>query len=263
MGKVLWLARLFGKDKVVMYWSGSDVLGAQQQYAEGTKSHWVAGRIHWAGAPWLAEEVRAMGLPCEYIPITWVPIQKEIAPLPERFSVLVYMPGVRLAKLYGLERILEAARAFPEIDFRLMGLVEGQITMAPSNLEILGRIADNNMADLYRRATVYWRPVAHDGLSFMSLEALSRGRYVMWSYPFPHCAQTSNLEQDMAELRRLYTLHQAGMLPLNRPGIEIVKQRFSPQAIREEHLRRWREIIVGHQELTKELNETPVEELRS
>src|SRR5271157_5459285 len=75
MGRVLWLARFLRKKNIVMYWCGSDVLGAQIQHAEGKLSPWIAKKIHWAGAPWLAEEVQALGLPCEYVPVTWVPLQ--------------------------------------------------------------------------------------------------------------------------------------------------------------------------------------------
>lgn len=243
VGKVLWLARIFCKKKIVMFWSGSDVLGAQMQFAEGKMSPWIASRIHWAGAPWLAEEIRALGLPCEYVPVTWIPPIEVPGELPEEFSVATYMPAVSRGSLYGLDRILHVARSLPHIPFELLGLTEGEIKNPPPNLRILGRTQDTSA--YYRRATVYWRPVSHDGLSFMSLEALSYGRYVLWSYSFPHCIQSTNAETDIAELERLYSLHQTKNLPLNRAGIHFVGQRFSPQCIREDFLRKWRGIILS------------------
>jgi len=243
MGKVLWLARLLRKKKVVMFWSGSDVLGAQMQFAEGKMSPWIASQIHWAGAPWLAEEIRALGLPCEYVPVTWIPPASNPVELPEVFSIATYMPAVSRGELYGLSRILRVARSLPHIPFELLGLTEGEIKNPPPNLRILGRTQDTSA--YYRRASVYWRPVSHDGLSFMSLEALSHGRYVLWSYPFPHCIQSSSAETDIAELQRLHALHQAKSLPLNRSGADFVAQRFSPECIREDYLRRWREIILS------------------
>ena len=243
MGKVLRAARALNKKKIILFWSGSDVLKAQMERAQGILNPWIAGQIHWAGAPWLAKEISALGLPCEYVPITWVPTVQDPPPLPREFSVLIYMPSVRLGKLYGLERILEVARSLPHISFELMGLIEGQIPDPPSNLKIFGRIQDQEMREFYRRASVYWRPVSHDGLSFMSLEALSYGRHVMWSYPFPHCAETRDASQDKAEIERLYALYQAGALPINQPGMEMVAQEFSPERIREKYLGRWRNII--------------------
>jgi hypothetical protein len=249
MGRVLRAARTFKKKKVVLFWCGSDVLRAQEEHADGALNPWVAQQIHWAGAPWLAEEIQALGLPCEYVPITWVSSVQEIPPLPENFSVLVYMPSVRLGKLYGLPRILEVARMLPDVSFELIGLIEGQITDPPPNLKIFGRIQDNDMKEFYRRASIYWRPVSHDGLSFMSLEALSYGRYVVWSYPFPHCALAKNAAQDKAEIERLYAIHQANEFRLNQPGIDLVSQDFSPERIKEEYLERWSKIIGSEAQL--------------
>jgi len=241
MGKVLWAARLLGKKKIVMFWCGSDTLIAQREFAEGKFNKWVAGQVHWAGAPWLAEEIRALGIACEYVPVTWIPTQERIAPLPEKFSVLTYMPSVPRGKLYGLDRILSVARSLPHIPFELVGLLHGEIPDPPANLKIFGRTPA--MREFYERASVYWRPVAHDGLAFMSLEALSYGRHVMWSYPFPNCARTTNPEMDRGEVERLYGLHQSGALELNRAGIEMVKENFAPERIKKNYLRRWKEMV--------------------
>jgi len=245
MGRVLLAARVFSKKNVILYWCGSDVLLAQTEHAKGMVSPWLANKTHWAGAPWLAQEICELGMPCEYVPITWVPKIEDVPPLPERFSVLVYMPRVRLGELYGLARILEVARSLPHISFELLGLIEGDIPDFPPNLKIFGRIQEKDMAEFYRRATVYWRPVSHDGLSFMSLEALSYGRHVVWTYSFPHCLEAKNASQDKAAIEKLYECHQEKRLPLNRSGIEMVRRDFSRERIRDEHLSRWRRIIAS------------------
>ena len=245
-GKFLHAARLLNKEKVVLFWSGSDVIGARMQFAEGIFEPWIADKIHWAGAPWLAEEIRGIGLKCEYVPITWVPAVQRPHPLPEKFSVLVYLPAARQSQLYGLGRILEVSRSLPHIPFELVGLVEGQVPDPPANLRICGRIQD--MSEVYRRTSVYWRPVSHDGLSFMSLEALSYGRHVLWSYPFPHCRQSSNVDTDRAEILRLHALHESKILHLNEPGIAMVSERFSLTSIKRDYLERWRGIILSSAE---------------
>jgi len=243
MGKVLRLARCFRKEKIILFWAGSDVLGAKMQFADGKFDPWVAGRIHWAIAPWLAEEISQLGLSCEHVPLFWLPDVHQPVQLPERFSVGTYMPAVSRKELYGLDRILQVARRLPHIPFELIGLIEGEIKDAPPNLHILGRT--KNMSAFYRRATVYWRPVSHDGLSFNALEALSHGRYVMWTYPFPHCIYSTSIDMDVAELERLYSLHQSKNLPLNQDGMNFMTERFSPERIKREFLQRWREIILA------------------
>lgn len=241
LGKVLRLARYLRKEKVILFWAGSDVLGAQMQFAEGMMDPWVASRTHWAIAPWLAEEVRQLGLPCEHVPLFWLPTVQQPVHLPQEFSVGTYMPAVSRKELYGLNRILEVAQRLPHIPFELVGLIEGQIRNAPPNLRILGRT--NDMSAFYRRVTVYWRPVSHDGLSFNVLEALAHGRHVMWSYPFPHCHWTKSADMDVAEIDRLYSLHRAKNLLLNQEGMDFIAERFAPERIKKEFLEKWREII--------------------
>ena len=245
-GKFLRVARFFDKKNVVMFWAGSDVLGAQMQFAEGTCEPWIAAKTHWAGAPWLRDEIQALGLKCEFVPITWVPKVERPHPLPERFSVLVYLPDAERAPLYGMERILQVARSLPHISFELVGLTNGSVLDPPPNLRMQGRIAD--MAEVYRRSSVYWRPVAHDGLSFMSLEAMSHGRHVIWSYSYPHCRQSRSAETDREEIIRLHDLHQRNLLSLNESAVAMVAERFSLETIRKDYLRRWEEIILSSAE---------------
>jgi hypothetical protein len=248
LGKFLRAVRFLNKKNVVFFWSGSDVLGAQQQFSQGICEPWIAAKTHWAGAPWLRDEIQALGLRCEFVPITWVPAVEAPESLPNQFSVLAYLPNADHAELYGLKRILEVARSLPQISFELVGLTSGSVADPPSNLRINGRTSD--MAAVYRRSTLYWRPVAHDGLSFMSLEALAHGRHVLWSYPFPHCRQSRNAEQDRAEILGAFGRHQRSLLGLNESGIRMVKERFSLEIIRKDYLRRWEDIIAGSRHLS-------------
>jgi hypothetical protein len=243
LGKFLWTARTLRKESLVMFWSGTDVLYGRDEYERGQMHSWVAGKIHWAGAPWLAEEVRAMGLPCEYVPSTWVlPVEGQLS-LPEKFCVLVYLPAIDRTELYGIDQVLSVAGLLPDVQFTLVGLPEGRLANSPPNLRYAYRVTD--MASLYRQSTVVWRPVKHDGLSFMVLEGLAHGRHVLWSYPFEACVHVSNPTQAHAELRRLQEMHRRKVLQINSKGIELVARHFTPECIRENILKRWREIIVS------------------
>lgn len=46
LGKFLWTAKSLRKENLVMFWSGSDVLYAQEQHAQGKTEPWVAGKTH-------------------------------------------------------------------------------------------------------------------------------------------------------------------------------------------------------------------------
>jgi hypothetical protein len=217
MGKFLGAARLLRKQKIVMHWAGSDVLDERNALVRAKSDAWVLEKVsHWAVSEWIQEEARGIGVDCQLVPIPSAHIPDCPPPLPEEFAVLVYLPAVSRAHLYGLDRILEVARDLPEIRFELVGLVEGQIDDRPANLRIHGRIP--NLAAFYRRASVVWRPVRHDGLSCMVMEGLGYGRHVLWSYAFPGCVQVTSALNARDEIARLYGLHQQNKMPLNSAG---------------------------------------------
>lgn len=242
MGKFLSMSRLLRKKKVVLFWCGSDVLFAQDQFAQRKSVEpWIAEKIHWAGAPWLAEEVRAMGLKCEYVPITWVQPVAQLGPLPRKFSVLCYTPNTDRLELYGIDQVLEVARTLPRVAFNLVGLLPGQKLRVPDNVQLHEWTAD--MTQFYHNATVLWRPTRHDGMSFMALEALAHGRHVIWSYPSTGVIQSTEASTARMELQRLLGLHHDGRLAVNQAGSAFVAKNFSPDVIRNGMLAGWRKIV--------------------
>jgi hypothetical protein len=237
VGKFLRLAKILQKKKIVMHWTGTDTLDERGVVAAGLTDPWVASKmLHWAEAQWMVEEVNSLGLQCELVPLpsSQVAYQPDPAPLPDEFSVLVYVPSVERSQLYGLDKILAVAESLPSIPFTLVGLKERRISGAPRNLKIHGRIA--NLEKFYERATVIWRPTRHDGKSFMVQEALSRGRHVLWSYAFPGCIHTRSAEDAIVELSRLYSLHNSGSLRINEEGMEVIRKQYLPGELKRQIL---------------------------
>lgn len=242
MGGFLWATRCLQKKNVVILWCGSDVLRAQEELASGKMDSWVAERIHWAASPVLAEEVRSLGLSCEYVQVSFVhPVSTPLR-LPEKFSVLMYVPTIERARIYGLDRILEVADACRSVEFTLVGLREGESVSGPPNLKVYCRTSD--LGPYIERATVIWRPVRHDaGISFVVLEALAQGRHVLYSYPFSDCIHVTTNSAVLLELERLRNLHESGQLRLNEGGIRTISQEFAPERVRANLFSRWAEII--------------------
>lgn len=236
IGKFLWTAKRLNKRKIVMHWAGSDVLDERGLVALGKRDPWVAHGIrHWAESDWMVSEVQDLGMACECVPLPSSLIPERASPLAQNFSVLVHVPSVSLSYLYGLDRILQVAWNLPQIEFELVGLKSGKITNAPHNLRIHGRI--QNLADFYRRACVVWRPVRHDGLSFMVREALGHGRHVLYTYPLPGCVQVSGPEDAQREILRLFELHQRGELGINEVGQRVVAEHYASGSLKQEILR--------------------------
>ena len=249
LGKFLWGARLTHVNKLVMLWSGSDALWAQKDAAAGKLHPWVLAKTHWAVSPWIAEEVRSVGLNCEYVQASFVQRVGEPAALPEKFSVLAYVPSAEKRELYGWERILSVAKALPSVEFKIVGLQNKETLEVPGNVRLQGWT--NDMASLFRQSTVLWRPVQHDGLSFMVLEALAQGRHVLYSYPLRGCIHVKNAQAAIKELERLINMHDSRMLGLNSAGLEAVDQEFSAERVRESLLMRWEKIILSSKSIPK------------
>ena len=54
---------------MAMLWAGSDVLYARRVVAAGRATRALArGVTHWAGAPWLAEELKPLGVEARWLP---------------------------------------------------------------------------------------------------------------------------------------------------------------------------------------------------
>jgi glycosyltransferase involved in cell wall biosynthesis len=176
------------------------------------------------------------------VPLPSARVPDHPTPLPSQFSVLVYVPVVSRGELYGLDRILQVARDLPHVPFELVGLYDGTIPNPPANLKIHGRIPD--LIEFYRRASVVWRPVQHDGLSFMVMEAMGHGRHVLWSYPFPGCIHVMDAAQAREEIARLHAMHLERRLKINCAGVRAIAEGgYLPQSLKKRIHARLEELL--------------------
>ena len=187
------------RKRLVLHWVGSDVLWARRDAAAGRLSSRVVERaVHWADAPWLVEELGALGIAAEEhplpLPIAW----GEPVPLPETFRVLVYLP-VHPVEAYDVEGTLAVIRALPHVPFLIVG---GFVPPVPlPNVEALGFV--RTMADVYHRSSVLLRLTRHDGISHSVIEALSFGRYAVWTYRLPGVVRVATPAEAAAAIARL------------------------------------------------------------
>ena len=239
------LLRLATRRPCVMHWAGSDVLYARRVHAAGrTTAGLVHGVTHWAGAPWLVEELRPLGVRATWLPHSWVDAPATPPPLPAYadgapFTVLTYLPE-RRAAFYGGESVLRLAAALPDVRV----LVVGARTLpwpVPPNVRCLGWV--EHMTPLYTQAHVLLRLPRHDGLAFMVQEALAQGRYAVWNHPFPDAIQAQMPDAAIAAVRALCRRHAAGELPLNLEGAAHVRERFSAERIRADLLAGFKEVL--------------------
>ncbi len=224
----------------VMHWTGSDVTYARGVAARGGVAERLrSGVVHWAGAPWLVDELAGIDVRSEWVPHSAIEAPARLPDFPEQFTVLAYLrPGRE--SFYGAEAVRRVARELPGARVVVAGC--DRLAGAPPNVHCLGWVAD--MAPVYARAHVLLRMPVHDGLSFMVQEALAHGRHAVWNHPFPGAITAGDDGEACARISELVARHAVGALPLNLTGAEHVRARYNPRRIREDVRARIGEI--GH-----------------
>lgn len=218
------VARHLLRKKMVWHWLGSDVVqyanerGFRQSLRRYLAAHHVAA--HLADSPELAEELKSLGIEASVCRLLPNSIEANVMPLPDRFRVLSYWADNRKA-FYGGDIILELASQMPDVEFLIAGAYGKDAPVLP-NVNYLGKLS--NLEEIYRKTSVFLRLPEHDSLSAMVLEALARGRYVIYNKDFPYCHRADTLEHVRAKLEEIRRLTEP-----NRAGSEFVRERFSLQ----------------------------------
>ncbi len=224
----------------VMQWTGTDVLHARATTARGRATGRLRhGCIHWAGAPWLVDELAAIGVRAEFVPHSFVEAPDVPAPFPEVFTILAYARPGREA-FYGVDAVSRVAATVPDAEVLIAGCDRPAVP-APANVRYLGWVED--MDALYARAHVLLRMTAHDGLAFMVQEALAHGRYAVWNHPFPGTITAVDADEACARIAELAARHRAGVLPLNLAGADHIRTHYSPARVRDDIRRRLSTIV--------------------
>lgn len=215
------------KKATVIHWVGTDVQIAVDEHRKHNVSLRVAERpLHWCDAPWLVDELRTIGVISEYVSLP-IPLHVPPAPpLPETFRVLLYYPVDSFDReVFDGETLLRLPAEFPNVPFTLIPSPADTLPQPlPANLECRDWVED--MDALYRETTVVIRLTGHDGQSFIAAEALSRGRYVIWTFGMPGCIKAEGFDQVAKALQTLLDKHRAGALKVNQSGRRSVLERF-------------------------------------
>lgn len=229
---------------VVIHWVGTDVVIAAEEHAKGNASRALIERaVHWCDAAWLVPELAAMGIAAEHVQLPVEGLAREAPPLPARFHVLLYLPVDAFDReVFDMDTLLRLPRELPDIAFTLIPSPPETLPgPLPPNLEARAWVED--MDALYRETTVVVRLTSHDGMSFMALEALSRGRYVIWTYPLEGAIRASGLAGVAAAIDRLAARHAAGTLAPNEAGAAFAREHFDPGRAARELDRRLRAVL--------------------
>lgn len=174
------LAKLM-RAPVVIHWIGSDVLSATDNPILYRKIASQAA-LNITCYEELQNELADVGIAAEVIPIVPFNLNLEIAKMPERHSVIVYLPKGR-EELYGLDTILEVASSLPDLEFNIVANDSTLFDKYP-NIKALGTLSPEQMEKLYDQVSIVLRNTKHDGLSMSVIEGLAKGKHVIWNHAF-------------------------------------------------------------------------------
>ncbi|HTX04166.1 MAG TPA: hypothetical protein VMD07_10870 [Candidatus Acidoferrales bacterium] len=216
---------------IAVIWGGTDVVKVRNMHEAAARTR--AQRLrHVACSPETADELGELGISASVLRLAVATPPQTLAPL-GAFRVLAYLPGNNDA-IYGTQTVLEAAARLPDVPFEVIGNRSIRETKTIGNITYRGWVDD--ATPLIDMSTVLLRPTQRDGGGppLMVLEALARGRYVIWSRPCHGTLIGKRLEEVMEHLRRLYEMQQAGRLDLNVEGVEWIRRCFAPDTVTRE-----------------------------
>ena len=241
--RIEWFARLLNRKRAV-HWVGSDVSVLQNTKARET---FTSPRFtHLAEVDWMADELHAADLKAQIVPLPPSGTPTLIPALPEKFTVLLYVPRTR-GDYYGLkcfERMMVSLAHLP-IEYLIVG---GGVITVPPNVRATNLGWRENLSDVYARSSVLVRFTPHDGLSLMVLEALAAGRHVLWTQPFPYCANVQTAHDIERQLINLLALHRSNSLRPQAEAAQMVRTQYSKSACLQKLLTSWAQSVPGRSE---------------
>ncbi|MGZ3497429.1 MAG: hypothetical protein ACXWNK_01615 [Vulcanimicrobiaceae bacterium] len=218
-----WFAYLMRKPRV-FHWVGSDI-GVVRREPRLRKFMQRAAVKHLTEVEWTAAELRALGIESEIVPLPpRQPAYGEVAPLPETFTVMLYLPKTR-GTFYGRAHYERLMRRLRQENVRFLIVGGGDIKI-PDGVDARSLGWRHSLRDVYPEATVLVRGTRHDGLSLMVLEALSFGRHVLWSQDFPYTRHVVSYDDMESTLFDLLAQHREGRLRPQYDAASVVRERY-------------------------------------
>ena len=206
---------------IVRWWVGTDVYQVLEKttIAENVRSFRWLFSMQIAVSPHLVQELETAGVHAQYIPsiteLDKAPTVLNSVPK----SILVYLPTQRKG-FYGVSFLESAIKTYRDIEFVIVADETHSLVEYP-NVRSVGWVGE--MSEIWNSVGCLLRITRHDGMPRMVLEALLRGKYVIYSWPFPGCMLARSEDQMLRAIKdfRKFT-------SVNWNGISKVQELLTP-----------------------------------
>lgn len=212
------------KKKIIVHWIGTDVHNA----ITNRKSKFIAKKykhlvdVHLTVHSRLVKELDSIGINCEELPLPVFRLY-QLHPLPPKKKILVYLPDWR-NDFFRKKVVDKLFDIFPDLDFIV--LPNSGKDYKKTNVTCMSWVDD--MEKIYRDVSVLIRLPVHDGFPNSVIEALSMGRYVIYSHEFPYCEYALSFEEVRVKLVRLLEKTSP-----NKDGSDYIHSTYDKSAISE------------------------------
>lgn len=203
-GENTWVYFFFAKllkKKVITHWIGTDVCYIMGN-PKGAKRISNFVDVQFSCFEPLHDELLQVGIDTKILPIVPIKMNFDLCEMPTSHSVMIYMPDGR-EDFYGYQELKNIFPAFPHLTFHIVGTNNHTPFAQFQNVVVEGILSHAQMEELFRKISILIRPTKHDGLSMSVLEALAKGKAVIWSSQFPytmHCRTESEIKKRLQEL---------------------------------------------------------------
>ncbi len=210
--------------KIITHWIGTDALDA------------MSGRV---GCFWhsyidynftcyelITAELDTLGIKTSVLPVIPFDVELKLAKCPSEHAVLIYLPEDRLEH-YGYKESCELFKALPNLKFHIVANANEELFKEYLNVTVHGTISREEMNELWNQVSVYVRWIKHDGLSMSVIEALAKGRKVIWNFPYDGVIYVESVEQMISELKNVVSTPPALDIETSEKVVkELSKERF-------------------------------------
>lgn len=197
---ILLAARFMGK-KTVAHWIGSDVRLLLEGKISKRLSR-MAARTTFVCFEGLQRDLLKAEVKADILPIIPFNMSFDVCNMPSDHAVLVYLPEGKEHD-YGLNEIRDAVAAFPNLRFYIVANSSTDLFPDADNVSILGMLSPEEMEQLYSRISILLRLHTSDGLSMMVLEALAKGKRVIWDHKLQYVLPGSSSEEIIASIAKV------------------------------------------------------------
>jgi hypothetical protein len=218
------IAKIYGK-KVINHWIGSDVLEAQKNRWYRINQLFI--NINLSCSNLIKDEIKELGIDSIELPIIPSGLDYNLSEMPSQHAVLVYLPEGK-EDFYGIDYIDFLAKKYEAIDFFIVANSNSEL-LPYKNVHFMGKLNLEEMEQLYKRISILIRLPRHDGLSLMLLEALAKGKEVIYIYDFPFVNTVKNLE----ELVECFEKIIESPPKINIDGHNYIKNNYNDRAVYE------------------------------